>query len=396
MANKVILHIDINSFFVSCHQIIEPKFKNKPVVVCRNRVKGVVVAASYPAKSYGITAGMPIFKALRLLPSLIVIKPAPALYQQKSQDFFNYLKKNLSLQIEVASIDECYVDLTPFVSPQNTVLSIAQKLQQKIFYKLQLPTSIGIAENKFCAKMASNMRKPLGITILKKTNLKTKLWPLSIEKMHGIGKNLSKIFLQNGIKTIGQLAHYKCDQITYDNKTINIKDLKNLAQGNSSDEIQSIRNQAQSIGRQHSFLQPNNSYQEIRNVILKLLVDVAARAQKAKLFGRALEIVFTYKKGSTIHRQKQILNLTNNYQILKNHFLDLFENYWTQEPLKLIGISLKKLVFWTDYYVQLMWHEFKADEFDANSNHDERIIKIIRKINDKIETQSVFLASDLF
>ena len=203
---KVIFHIDMNCFFVSCEVAENPELKGQNVAVGHVGLdrKGMILAASYEAKAYGIKTTMPIFEAERLCPNLILINPNHELYQEYSRKFFSYFSKITPL-VEPASIDEGYLDVTDVCGP-NEYVDLAKKIQDDILNLYGLPCSIGIAPNKFLAKMASDMKKPLGITVLRKRDIKELMWPLPIEDLFGAGKKTCAMLREINIKTIGDFA----------------------------------------------------------------------------------------------------------------------------------------------------------------------------------------------
>ena len=160
---RVIFHIDMNSFFASCEIAENPSLKGKKVAVAHVSLdkKGMVLAATYEAKACGIKTTMLVFEAERLCPDIIFVEPKHELYQEYSRKFFSYFYKITPL-VEPASIDEGYLDVTDVCKP-NEYYDLAKKIQKDILELYNLPCSIGIAPNKFLAKMASDIKKPLDI-----------------------------------------------------------------------------------------------------------------------------------------------------------------------------------------------------------------------------------------
>jgi DNA polymerase-4 len=163
---KYIIHVDINSFFASVEELQNPNYKNKPIVVSGYTKRSVVASANYIARNYGINAAMPIFMAKNLCRSLVVVTPHFNLYEEYSEKFIRLISEKFTNNIEIGSIDECYVDITNIVNKKNQPINIAYQIQKMIKAKLGLNCSIGIANNKFLAKMGSDYKKPLGITTI--------------------------------------------------------------------------------------------------------------------------------------------------------------------------------------------------------------------------------------
>jgi DNA polymerase-4 len=168
MKHKTIFHIDMNCFFCSVEELLNPSLKNKPVLVGGKSRRSVVSSPNYEARKYGIRAAMPIYRALQLCPNVIVIEPHFEKYKKYSDAFFELLIEKFTKNVEMASIDECYIDVSDILK-KKTPKILAIKIQNTIKNILGLNVSIGIGQNRFTAKMSSNLKKPLGIeeTLLK-------------------------------------------------------------------------------------------------------------------------------------------------------------------------------------------------------------------------------------
>ncbi|MET1032396.1 MAG: DNA polymerase IV, partial [Domibacillus tundrae] len=202
---RVILHIDANAFFASVEMAENPALKNKPVIIAGNpeERKGIVVAANYLCKDKGIYTTMALGEALKLVPEAVVIKPNHAIYKEYSKMIFAYLAE-VSPLIEYASIDEAYLDITE-CAHLGSPIDIAMKIQQETVKRFDIPISIGIAPNKFLAKMASDMQKPLGLTVLRKRDVERVLWNKPVLDAHGIGEKTAAKLQAHGILTMGDL-----------------------------------------------------------------------------------------------------------------------------------------------------------------------------------------------
>jgi DNA polymerase-4 len=192
---RIIFHVDLNAFYASCEEAIDPSLKSHPIGIAKNSDRGILTTANYAARKFGVSSAMNVYEAKKRCLHIKIIPPNFALYEAYSDQFFTYLR-TFTDQIEPASIDEGYLDLTNDLNGKHP-LDIAKEIQETLLNQYQLPVSIGIAPNMFLAKMASDMKKPLGITVLRKRDIQEKLWPLPIEKMFGIGKKqyLTYIYL---------------------------------------------------------------------------------------------------------------------------------------------------------------------------------------------------------
>ncbi|NAP00366.1 DNA polymerase IV, partial [Halomonas sp. MG34] len=198
---RVIFHIDMNCFYASVEAAYNPDLKGKALAIAGNpeERKGIVVTSSYEARAKGVKTTMTIWQAKRNCPELIVMRPNFERYRAASKALFRILSE-ITPDVQPVSIDEGYMDIT-HVTSDLTPLQIADSLQKRVLDELDLPCSIGIAPNKFLAKMASDMKKPLGITVLRKRELASTLWPLPIGEMYGVGEKTATKLIEKGIKT---------------------------------------------------------------------------------------------------------------------------------------------------------------------------------------------------
>lgn len=203
--SKVIMHIDLNAFFATAETIKDPSLEGLPLVVAGTSRRGIVSTASYEARKYGIHSAMPTYQARQLCSNLIILPGDYEYYQKLSNEFFEYLKTYSSI-IEPASIDEGYVDITEQITNVNDPMKYLRDIQNGLYEKTKLKCSIGIGPTKFLAKMASDMKKPMGITIIRRKDIQKILWPLPIKDMFGIGKKTFPRLESLGIYKIGDLA----------------------------------------------------------------------------------------------------------------------------------------------------------------------------------------------
>src|SRR5574342_715287 len=180
---RVIFHVDMNSFYASVEMAYDPTLKGKPLAIAGNpeERRGIIVTCSYEARKFGVRTTMPLWEAKKLCPNLIIKKPNFERYRSASAAMFDLLRQYTEL-VEPVSIDEGYMDITD-CSDLGSPPQIAESIQKRILEQLDLPCSIGIAPNKFLAKTASDMKKPMGITVLRKRDIPRILWPLEAGEM---------------------------------------------------------------------------------------------------------------------------------------------------------------------------------------------------------------------
>ena len=326
--SKIIFHIDMNCFFASCEIAQNPDLKGKPVVVAHDDPlqRSIIVSPSYEARAYGIRAPMRVKEAFQLCKSIVVVEPDYSLYSYNSKLFYEYLL-SITKKVQMASIDEAFLDVTEL---NTDYLELAERIQNDLNEKYQLPSSIGIAPNKFLAKMASDMKKPMGITVLRKREIDKLLWPLPISDMIGVGKKTAPRLQAIGIKTIGDLANFKNKELLV--KTIGLNNsiyLTELANGIDNSEVDNqIHDDFQSVSNAHTFSDDTYDIKEIKNV-LKLISGSLSHSleknnYKAKTIGLRLRYnnMYSFSKSQSV--EEGISSQYEIYDILE----DLFDEFY--------------------------------------------------------------------
>lgn len=364
---RVVFLVDMNAFFISCEMSKNPALKGHPAAVAGDpkRRTGIILAANYEARAYGVKTTMLIHEAIKLCPGIILVPPTHGLYEKKSQEFMDILS-NFTPIIQQNSIDEAWLDLTGCEKLFGEPFQIAQRIMDCIRNELDLWCSIGISENKFLAKMASEMKKPLGITELWEKDVKLKMWPLKVREMYGVGKQTEKRLNELGIITIGNLAN--CEQnILIKNFGKYGDELKRLANGlDSSPVTPHPKYESKSISRTTTLSSDTVDMEYARMVLLRLSEEVGEEARKYDFKGKTVSIVIRYDDFKTITRQKTIASSFLTKDIYKIGFELLEENWDCRKPVRLLGIGLANIA--EDVPEQL-------SIFDVNENLPDEIKK---------------------
>lgn len=392
MAGRVIFHIDMNAFFASCEQAVNPSLKGKKIAVAHVTLdkRGIILTASYEAKRCGVKTTMPIFEAERICPDLIVVEPHHELYAEYSRKFFEYFE-NVTPIVEPASIDEGYLDVTDVCEPSEYV-NLAKQIQEDLLNLFDLPCSIGIAPNKFLAKMASDMKKPLGITILRKRDVETMLWPLPIEDMFGAGKKTCALLRQINIRTIGDLANFNDLPLLASLVGNNMStDLINHAQGNGSNVVDPERyDTVSSISNSHTL---DHDEYNIDNVIIvmKLLSNtVANRMEKAQLKGSTFTLQLKYNNYKMVSKSITLSQPTNNSYQMIHLYKELLDDLYDGDlGVRLVGVAVGKLVKGKEEVRQMTIF----DELDKETKELE-LNKVINNINNLVGSNSLKIGID--
>ncbi|GAA0416442.1 DNA polymerase IV [Virgibacillus salarius] len=338
---RVIFHIDMNCFYASVEMAYNPKLKGRPVAIAGNpeERRGIVVTSSYEARAKGVKTTMNLWEAKKLCPELIVLRPNFERYRTASREIFKMLSE-ITPFVQPVSIDEGYMDVTESKG-MGTPLDIAANLQKRIARELDLPCSIGIAPNKFLAKMASDMKKPMGITVLRKREMPSMLWPLPIEEMYGVGGKTATKLKGIGIETIGDLARgnvYELKQIL----GINGERLKNRANGVDQRPVDpDAVYEFKSIGNSKTLPQDTTDETEIRALMHYLAENVARRLKRKQAVGRSIQVMIRYHDRRTITRSKKLRNYIESKEDILIIANELLQKHWNLEPIRLLGITVQ-------------------------------------------------------
>lgn len=341
---SIIYHIDMNCFYASVEVAHNQKLKGKPIAIAGNpeERKGIVVTSSYEARDHGVKTTMPVWKAKQLCPELIVLPPRFDRYRLASKHIFQLLAEITPL-VEPVSIDEGYMDVTETDHPVNPVQT-AVDLQQRILKELDIPCSIGIAPNKFLAKMASDMKKPLGITILRKRELKNVLWPLPIKEMHGVGAKTAEKLQQMDIETIGDLA--KADVYAL-KQALGINGERMHQRANGVDfrrvDPDSVHD-FKSIGSSETLPHDSTDEKELFLLMEKLADKVEKRMKRKQAVGSSVQLMIRYHDRKTITRSKKLDRYIDTKKDILGYAMDLWNKHWNMEPVRLIGITVQDMI----------------------------------------------------
>ncbi|GAB2573904.1 DNA polymerase IV [Gracilibacillus alcaliphilus] len=341
---RVILHVDMNSFYASVEIADDPSLKGKPLAIAGNpdERKGIIVTSSYEAREKGVKTTMTLWEAKKRCPNLVVKRPNHERYREVSFEIFRILE-DYTAYVEPVSIDEAFLDITDSHDLGHPI-EIAQTIQQHIADDLSLPCSIGIAPNKFLAKMASDMKKPNGITVLRKRDIAAKLWPLPIEEMYGIGKKTAAKLKKYDIHTIEDLV--EADTVLLKGLLgVNGVRLKTRALGEDP-RVVDPENAAsfKSIGSSQTFPSDISDFDELVSHIRFLADKVEKRLQRKGAVGDRVQLMIRFSDRQTITRQAKINRYIETARDIAYHAEQLLEQHWNSEPVRLLGVTIQNAV----------------------------------------------------
>ncbi|AST92412.1 DNA polymerase IV [Sutcliffiella cohnii] len=358
---RVILHVDMNSFYASVEMAHDPTLRGKPVAVAGNveERKGIIITCSYEARAYGVKTTMPLWEAKKKCPQLVVLPPNFPRYRSSSMAMFDLLRSYTHL-VEPVSIDEGYMDVTEHLHQRN-VMELAKEIQERIKEELLLPCSIGIAPNKFLAKMASDMKKPMGITVLRKREIDKILWPLPVEEMHGVGKKTAEKLNTINIYSIKDLAkadEYQVKQLL----GVNGERIVKRANGIDNRPVDpDAISDFKSIGNSTTLREDSDDERELYKVLEKLSQSVALRLSRKNMVSNNIQLMIRYNNRQTITRSRKLNNVISSEKEILAAAFQLFKKHWSGNPIRLLGVTAQDLVDKKESVKQLDLFSYEKD-----------------------------------
>jgi len=352
MPLRKIIHIDMDAFFAAVEQRDNPEYQNKPIIVGgKPDSRGVVATCSYEARTYGIHSAMPSSRAFRLCPQAIFVKPRFAIYKETSsairQIFYQYAS-----QVEPASLDEAYLDVSDSTLCQGSATRIAQLIKQKILSDTGLVASAGVSYNKFFAKIASDMDKPDGLYLITPEQGLAFVAQLPIGKFHGVGKATERKMHALGIRNGADLKQFSFPVLQQHFGKAALFFYK-IAQG-IDDRPLKVHRESKSIGTETTYAKDLKESSEIYQQLTELLDKALLKVHAKKLYARTLTIKIKYHDFQQVTRsltfnkpiKKQGLNTPVFRQLLHNEGIG-------QSKIRLLGITLSTLEKQSNYYQQM-------------------------------------------
>ncbi|MGB4042288.1 MAG: DNA polymerase IV [Thermacetogeniaceae bacterium] len=342
--NRAILLADMNSFFASVHQALDPELQGKAVIVAGDPEKrhGIVLAASFEAKKRGIKTGMGVWEARQRCPEGIFIKPQYHLYVDFSSRVLQIMGDFTPL-VEPFSIDEAFMDVTGSQKLFGSPVEIAKQLKERIRREIGISCSIGIGHNKLLAKMAAGLQKPDGLTVITRENIPHLLWPLPVRELFGVGPRYEQHLHKLNIYTIGDLARYPA-AILKKKFGLYGEILWLSANGIDSSPVDpDSLNRVKSIGQQIT-LPRDYKGNEIKVVILELADLVAHRVRAGGYLGRTVSLTLKDTNFCWLSRMQTLKRPTDLAADISAAAFDLLQKHWSPHwPVRMVGVSLANL-----------------------------------------------------
>lgn len=380
--NKVILHIDVDSFFVSCEVALRPELLNKRVAVSTNSHKSIVTALSYEAKAKGAKVPWKLSLVKEYCKDLIVLEPNMFLYQNYAKKIYNFLVKNYSDSIQIVSIDEWYIDATKIWKKFGSIRNLAKNIQDQLWKKLLMPVSIGISYNKFLAKMATAINKPKGITFITYNNFKEIIWPMDISNYYGIGKAMNKKLMEIGIKTIEDFASRNINDVDIKKILLNQTEaFLNNANGIGDSSIKLDNNTLNSISNEITFMNgSSDNHKEIYLQLKQICTKISLRLIERNICGSHISINLKIDKQRKSKSMK-INKLINNAEDIFIYASKLMKSLWKEELIMGIGVSISKL--------ENSFQNFMDQSLFEEQKEISKIDNIIQNVNSKVNRRAL-------
>jgi DNA polymerase-4 len=337
-----IIHIDMDAFYASVEQRDNPELRGKPLAVGGSpEQRGVVAAASYEARKYGVRSALPMARAVRLCPELLIVPPDFAKYREASQKVMAILHSASAL-VEPLSLDEAYLDVTENLWGEPLAMNVAQRIKDTIRRELELTASAGVAPNKFLAKIASGWQKPDGLTVIAPERVEAFLHKLPVEALWGVGPVTAKKLRAIGIERLVDIRTADRDVLT---KTVgSLADwLVELSHGRDNRPVEPNR-ETKSVSCETTYAKDLTDLREINQQIQALAEEVAGDLKRKGLRARTVTIKVRYNNFSTVTRSHTTEYFTDSRPDLVNRAQMLLERTEAgARPVRLLGVGAHAL-----------------------------------------------------
>jgi DNA polymerase IV len=340
---RAILHVDMDAFYASIEQRDDPTLKGRPVIVGGTSGRGVVAAASYEVRKFGVHSAMPMGTALRLCPHAVCVSPRMQHYQSVSRQIFSVFHEFTPV-VEGLSLDEAFLDVTASLALKGDAVSIARAIKTRINAMTQLTASVGVAPNKLIAKIASDLQKPDGLTVVTPQNTRQTLDPLSVRRLPGLGRKTGAKVEELGIHTFAELRSAS-DSVLWPVFGRYTHRIRERAAG-IDDRPVSADLEDKSISAEDTFFTDIADPARLQTEIARLADRTCTRLRKKSLTANCVTVKIRRKDFTTFTRQKRITPATNDTRAITNVASGLLTTWLTENPgakVRLLGVGVSGL-----------------------------------------------------
>ncbi|NCD32722.1 MAG: DNA polymerase IV [Spartobacteria bacterium] len=377
---RIIVHVDMDAFYAAVEQRDHPEYRGKPVIIgSPPDRRGVVSTCSYEARRFGVKSAMPSSEAGRRCPQGIFVSPDMKRYAGVSRQMFAVFEQ-FSPFVEPLSIDEAFIDLTGSAHLFGGAVAAAELIKKTIFEQLGLTCSVGLAWNKFLAKLASDMNKPDGLTVVPQDVIPF-LAALPVQRIWGVGKTTAKILLDSGLETIDSLQRISLPALsTLLGQRAAVR-LKQLAQG-LDDRGFELETDDKSMSREVTFSTDEDDLDVLHNTLLMLVDHVAGRLRKSGKYAGGIQIKLRWKGFETLTRQSSFSVPVADVFTLMDEAKRLFDRIPITKAVRLIGFGVYKLS-------DTSWGQMDLFQDEARRDKREHVSHTVDAIRDRFGKNSI-------
>ncbi|MDP3057946.1 MAG: DNA polymerase IV [bacterium] len=380
---RSIIHLDMDAFFASIEQLDHPSYRDKPVIVGGlPNERGVVSTCSYEARKFGVHSAMSLTEAYRRCPQGIFVRGRMTRYTEISDLVFS-IASDYTPQIEIVSVDECFMDVGNSKGLFGSGEQIATIIQQRVKNELGLSCSLGVSHNKFLSKLGSDLRKPGGLVVISEQDVFTILSPLPVEKIWGVGPKTATLLRKLGLDKIGDLHNADPNMLERALGKHGRK-LWLLAQG-LDDRIVHQSLGVKSVGHEHTYDIDVGDIEVVKGSLLYLSAKVGRRLRKKNLCGKTVTLKLRYLDFSTFTRQCTLPEATDLDHTIFYAAISLLDSLFNGNPVRLVGVSVNQLAPTEECAKQLSL-------FDVSSNKARALSRTMDKIKEKHGEKSITYA----
>ncbi len=341
---RIILHIDMDYFYAAVEERENPELKGKPVVVGADpkagKGRGVVSTCNYEAREFGIKSGTPISKAYKLCKDCIFLPVNMQLYQKVSEKIIERFRKYSEISEQV-SVDEIFLDISKKVKSFKEAEELAKKIKKEIKDKEKLTCSIGIGPNRLIAKIASDFKKPDGITVVNADKVTRFLYPMNVRKLWGVGPKTAEALKEMGIETIKQLSRTKQAKLIEEFGSFG-HEMHLMSKGIDTSPVEES-DEIKSIGRQTTFQIDTKDKKEIFSAIDELADETHAELKENKLFFKTVTVTARFEDFDTHTKAKSMKIASDSLKVIKDSAKELIEPYLQdRRKIRLVGVRISR------------------------------------------------------
>ena len=382
MSDRSILHVDMDAFYASVEILENPELKGKPVIVGGvPESRGVVAAASYEVRKFGVHSAMSSYRALKLCPHAIILPPRMGHYATFSKKIFAILKSYTPI-VEPISIDEAFLDVTGSRRLFGTAVEIGRSIKKRVRDETGLTASVGVAPNKFLAKLASDLEKPDGFVVIERKRAVSLLAGLAVSKLWGIGKVTQKTLAHEGITTVRELLALSPKKLESIVGSCGPR-LRELARGIDERPVV-VGELSKSIGAETTFAKDIENEEELRKQLRILTERVAKRLRKEGYRAHTIHIKARYPDFKTVTRAATLPGATASSRSLQDVTWELFAQRLGRKgrPLRLLGVSASALI---------RPNELEPELFpDGKEKQREKVDRVLDDLQSKFGSKTIW------